>query len=155
MRSVRFQRERFTDAFDDALPLLEQHRQEIAHFQDILLDVDVRLYCNADVSDRLRVYTARDGDRLVGYACYFVGSNPHYQASKQAKQDVLYLHPDYRAGRTGLRLVEFADAQLAIEGVQCVYHHVKDAHPALGRILGFLGYEPVERVYVKRLDRKG
>ena len=154
MRSVRFQRERFTDAFDDALPLLERHRQEIAHFAHIPLDVDIRMYVACETNDRLRVYTARDGDTLVGYACYFVGPNPHYQGSKQAKQDVLYLAPEYRKGSTGIRLVEFADAQLAVEGVQAVYHHVKNAHPALGVILERMGYEAVERVYVKRLDRK-
>jgi hypothetical protein len=49
-----------------------------------------------------------------------------------------------------MRLIEHADAQLAAEGVQVVFQHVKTAHN-FGPLLERLGYEHVENVYAKRL----
>lgn len=88
---------------------------------------------------------------LVGYALFFVRSNPHYKSSVQAVQDVIYLAPGVRGG-TGYKFIAWCDAQLAAEGVQAVYQHVKAAHD-FGRLLERQGYELVDFIYAKRLDR--
>lgn len=137
---------------DEMMPLLEAHWQEVAHYSDIPLDVDVETYLAAEASGAVRCFTARfaEGDSLAGYAVYTVRHNPHYRGSLQAVQDVLYLHPSVRGGM-GFKFIAWADEQLRGEGVQAVYHHVKVAHD-FGKLLARQGYEMVDTIWAKRLD---
>jgi len=130
-------------------PLLHKHWREIAHFQDIPLNVDWATYYRVNGDGCLRICTARHEQQLVGYAVFFIRANPHYQDSLQAVQDVMFMLPAYR-GRGGA-LIDYAEAQLRADGVQAIYQHVKDAFD-FGPLLQRLGYVPVERVWVKRLD---
>lgn len=158
MRTL-FQQEIFDTFFLEAKPLLERHKAEIAHYPDIPLDVDTDRYRMAENAGTLRIYTARlnrgpsEPLTLMGYGVFFVNTNAHYRSSLQAVQDVLYVDPDQRLGRVGIDLIRFCDRELRRDGVQAVYHHVKLAHPALGVLLAREGYEHVEAIYSKRLDR--
>lgn len=174
------QREPMTrELLAEALPLLQAHWSEVAHFQDIPLDVDEEAYLNADALGMLRCYTVRretdvrrgplpstallqEGiydqratwsieQRLVGYALYFVRPNLHYKTSVQASQDVIYLDPSVRGG-TGYRFITWCDDQLRAEGVVAAYQHSKAAHD-FGKLLQRQGYELVDLIYAKRLDR--
>jgi hypothetical protein len=139
----------------EMLPLLERHWEEVAHYPDIRLEVDASAYHAAESAGALRIYTVRDADdrQLIGYAAFFVRPSPHYRSSLQAAQDVIYVSPIAR-GSTGARLIRFADDELSSEGVQAVYHHVKLAHN-WGKLLERAGYEAVDIIYAKRLDREG
>jgi len=102
----------------------------------------------------VRAFTVVDNESLaplIGYAVFFVHRNPHYRSSLQAVEDVIYLDPEYRRGRTASRLVRFAERRLTEDGVQVIYHHAKVAHPALGKILERMGYEHIENIYGKRV----
>lgn len=151
---VSLQRERFSEWIGEAMPLIERHWHEVSHYKDIPLDIDRDGYERADAADMLRLYTMRDARSrmLIGYALYIVGPNFHYRASRQAKQDVLYLAPEHRGLWMGSRLVRFADDAMRAEGVQVCYQHVKLDHPALGSVLRRNGYEPIEIIWGKRLD---
>jgi hypothetical protein len=144
-----FKRERAHDLWAEITPLLEMHWIEIAHYLDIPLAPDVEGYCRAEDAGLLRCYTARIDSKLVGYAVFWVKHNMHYMGSVQALQDVLFLLPEHREGRTGLALIAYCDEELAAEGVQVIYQHVKKAHD-FGAILLRRGYELVETVYGKR-----
>lgn len=146
-------RELFRDVFDEALPLLRAHWAEIASFLDIPLDVDVPRYLAMEESGNLRVFTVREAGKLVGYAVFVVARNAHYAGSLQAVQDVLYIERSARGALHGLRLLRHCDEALRTEGVQVVVQHVKNKHPTLGVIAQRCGYEPVETIYAKRLDR--
>lgn len=157
-----FARETLTEhLIAEMLPLLSAHWREVAQFQDIPLDVDIATYLNAESSGLARCYTVREpfvfdtfppsSNALVGYAVFFVRPNPHYRASVQAVQDVLYLDPSMRGGKGG-EFIGWCDEQLRAEGVQISYHHAKLAHPQLGKALARLGYEPVETIWARRLD---
>lgn len=156
--SIQFAREPLTDAlWAEAEPLLRAHYDEISAFKDIPLEPDVALYMAGEAAGILRVFTARleyDCEArhypLVGYALYFVRPNPHYKSSLQANQDVIYLAPSVR-GKTGLKFIAWCDDQLAAEGVQVVYQHLK-VKADHARLMAYLGYEPVDTIYAKRLD---
>ena len=151
MTSVAFAREPLTSALlDEALPLLRAHWAEIAHYPDIPLEVDAQTYERSEAAGIVRCFTARTAGALVGYALFFVRHAPHYASSLQAVQDVVYLAPAVRGG-TGFRFIAWCDAQLAAEGVQAVYHHVKRAHD-FGPLLERQGYALVDLIYAKRLD---
>ena len=102
----------------------------------------------------LAFFTARDEDgKLAGYCVFIVRTNPHYAQSLQAAQDVVYVAP-WARGTTGQRLFAFCEEQLREQGVQAIYHHVK-AKPGLnfGPLLERRGYEAVDIIYAKRLDK--
>ncbi len=145
-----FQCELLRNCITEALPLLEKHWREIAHYQDIILEPDLEQYERLEQLGFLKVFTARDSDNtLIGYAVYFIKRNIHYKSSLQAVQDVIYIDKDKRG--MGFKFIKWCDQQLKELGVQAVYHHVKKQHnfgPALER----QGYELVDLIYGKRLD---
>lgn len=147
---VYFRQERAQACFEEAMPLLQAHWQEISHYLDIPLKPNLAKYRTLEDDGVLRCYVVRRGTELVGYAVYVVGYNPHYVTSFQAIQDVLFLRKDCR-GRTGLSFIAWCDDRLREEGVQAVYHHVKAAHN-FGPALEHLGYELVDHIYARRLD---
>lgn len=149
--SVTYQSEPLDQFIPDALPLMKNHYAEVAHYQDIPFNPDWETYRVLEQSGTFRVFTARDeDDRLIGYACFFIHPNIHYKTSKQAVQDVLYIDPGSRG--FGRHFIDWCDSQLRGEGVQTVYHHVKYAND-YGSALVKLGYEKIEAVYGRRLDR--
>ena len=148
-----FQRERILEVWQEAVPLMQKHWEEIAKYKDIPLDPDPVIYAAAESSGFLRCFTVRDpGGKLVGYAVYMVRHAPHYRGSLQAIEDVIFLDPSVRGKMVGIRFIDWCDRQLRGEGVQVTYHHVKKDHAALGRILEHLGYELSDLVYARRLD---
>lgn len=154
MNSVRYQIEPLWSLWDELLPLLVAHWREVAKYQDIQLDPDVEAYTAAEAAGMFVAFTARDWNdegRLVGYAGYFVRPNMHYRQSKQAVQDVIYIDPSYRLGFTGIKLIKYADEELAKMGVQVVMHHVK-VKLNWGPVLERLGYTLSDLIYTKRLD---
>lgn len=150
---ITYQQEKVSDLWEESEALLQAHWREIAHYQDIVLDPNKAFYAAAEEVGMLRCYTARDGVQLVGYVVFFAKPNPHYQGSLQAAQDVLFLLPEYRKGMAGVRLITVAEKNLKAEGVQVVYHHVKRINK-VGELLVRLGYELVDEIYAKRLDRR-
>lgn len=154
VNGLEFLAEPLTDElWKEAMPLLVNHWREIAHYQDIMLDPDIEVYRRMFETGMLRVFTARhEGNhKLHGYAVFFVRPNPHYRGSIQAVQDVLYIDPESR-GSTGYRFIKWCDDKLAAERVQAVYHHVKTAHN-FGKMLERIGYEQVDLIYARRLDK--
>lgn len=143
-------REPIQTLWTEIVPLLYAHWREIATWQDIELNPDLDSYEALEEAGMLRVYTAREDGKLVGYAAFFVRTNMHYSDSLQAQQDVLFLAPSHRKGTTGIRLIQRAEEELAKEGVQVVYHHVKVAHD-FGPVLERKGYKLVEKIYAKRI----
>lgn len=145
-------RESWDEVWPQVQPLLERHYREIALYQDIPLAVDVARYEQMENLDMLRIYVARSGSAIAGYCAMIVQMNAHYNTSKQAAQDVIYIDPAFRRGRVALRLLQFVEQELKREGVQVVYQHSKFAHPALTRLLDFMGYTRSDILHSKRLD---
>lgn len=147
---MKFKEERFHDVYSEMKPLLEKHYLEIAHYQDIPLNVAESQYRQLQDMGVLKTFTARDEENaLVGYALFFVKHNMHYYTSLQAVQDVLYIDKDRRG--FGVKFIQWCDEQLRLAGVQAVYHHVKEKHN-FGKLLNRIGYDLVDLIYAKRLD---
>lgn len=149
---IEFARETLEQVRAEIEPLLHAHWLEIAHYADIPINPDWDFYANMDAAGSLRIFTARNDGELVGYAVFFVGPNRHYKDSIQAVQDVVFLHPNYRGARVGASLILFADAECQSENIQVIYHHIKAAHD-FGPLLVHCGYELVDLIYAKRLDK--
>ena len=149
------QRESLTDAlWDELMPLLAAHWDEIAHHRDIPLKPDKTRYFQLQTNGHLRVWTSRLEGAIIGYLAVFVAPNLHYADCLTASQDVLYVDPAHRHGRLGSDMIQHAEHCLRAEGCQVFVQHSKaSADKTIGRFLQRHGYELMDLVYTKRLDR--
>lgn len=145
-----FKRENWGVIRDEGVKLLNKHYKEVAHYQDIPLDPDHETYLKIESLGNLRVFTCRDIAGLIGYAVFFIKKNMHYQSSLQGIQDIIFIEKESRG--FGAKFIKWCDDQLRDEGVQVVYHHVKTAQN-FGPMLERQGYELIDLIYGKRLDR--
>jgi hypothetical protein len=124
-RQVVFQVEQSPVAMirSEGLDLLKQHWEEVAPHRDIqVLDPDWAVYETLERFGRLWVLSARDRGRLVGYIVMTLSQNMHYRKLKMATDDIHFLHPDYRRGLTGYRMLVLAEKAMAELGVgKCVF----------------------------------
>lgn len=147
---MKFQLEKAQDVFQEMLPLLRQHWEEISHYKDIALEPDVEAYFSLQLTGSLRVFTARTSENeLVGYAVYFIRNHLHYKSCRMAYQDILFIRRDVRG--LGGSFIFWCDDQLKNEGVQVVAQHIKAAHN-FGPLLEKVGYTLMDLIYVRRLD---
>lgn len=148
---MKFSQEAYSPALiSEMTPLWQAHHDEVAAFKDIPSDPDLELYRKSHENKLLRIYTARQGPRLVGYQVFFVMLHPHSQHSAQAVLDIMYLRKEERRGLNGYRFIKFCDQALADEQVQAIFYHINARHD-FGRLLERMGYELVDMVYARRV----
>jgi len=149
---IAFGCERVRDLWDEILPLMVAHHSEVAEREPNLppLNIDRIQYEVLDALGSLRVYTVRVDNELVGYASMIITKPLKACGTLTAVHDALYLKPEHRLGLTGLKLIAFADAELAAEGVVRVLQ-IAPVGTGLGKALERLGYAPLEITYTKRL----
>jgi len=146
---LTFRQEAYSDAVDEAQPLLVDHWHEIALNKDTVpLEPDWERYRQLERAGVLNLTTARDDGELVGYALYIVAANLHYRGLVVADSDVFFLDRRYRRGSAGLRLLQAAEDNLVAAGVGRIVNRVK-IHHDVGPIFLRLGFTPIERVYSK------
>ena len=131
--------------------MINLHWKEIALNQDnIKLNPDWEAYANLEAEGKLQIFTAREGDLLVGYFVVTLGYNIHYKDHLCASNDVIYMHKDYRKGFAGIRLIKFAERVLREDGVSTLTINTK-VHQPFDKVLERLKFKPIERVYSKYL----
>jgi GNAT superfamily N-acetyltransferase len=125
---------------EDLKPLLDLHYEELTlHKEHVKLNPDFNRYKALADSGILQIVTARDQGRLVGYSIWVVNTNLHYQDCVMANNDVLYLHPDYRKGTLGIKLIKESEKILKDQGVIKILWHIKHAKD-FRNILYRMGY---------------
>ena len=129
-------------------PLFVKHWEEIAHYKNIPLEPDYEKYKEIEKVGMLRIFTAREDGKLIGYCVYFINHNLHYKSTIQALQDVLFVQKEKRG--FGMKFIKWCDEQLKNEGVNVVHQHIKKAHN-FGPMLERIGYELVDLIYARRL----
>lgn len=150
-KKVTYQVERVAEVIEEIKPLLEAHWGEIALYRDRFpLRPDYGKYLHLDSVGMALVATVRAGGVLIGYAVYFIMPHLHYQDCRIAMNDILYIKPEHRRGRVGIRLLGFAEDRLRQAGVDRILQHVKTQHD-FGRLLERIGYEETERTFEKLL----
>lgn len=152
-RDITFQAETFDCAHADAAELIQLHYAEIAPYQDLFkINCNVAFYRKLEQSGALRVVTARHSGRLVGYFIFIAARHPHYDDVMVANEDMKFVHPDYRGG-TGFKLIRFAEQHARALGCKVIFQRSK-AKSNHGEMYRRLGYELMDEIYAKRLDRE-
>jgi len=144
-----YRQEFIDDVYEDCQPLIEQHWKEIALNQDkIKLNPNWDAYRALEGIGAFRIFTARDDGNLVGYFAVFVEPNLHYQDHLFARNDVLFLHEDYRKGFCGVRLIRFAEKCLKGDGVSVLVINTK-LHKDFSSVLRWMGFKHTESLHTK------
>ncbi len=149
--NIGFAKELLTNDFiDEIRSLLFKHYEEISYFKDVPLNPDFEVYRQIESLGRLRIFVARDMDRLIGYNTMIVQNHPHYKDSKQAVQDLLFLDPYYRGLGFGEEFIYWVDEELKDEGVQYIIRTVTNKVD-YSQMLGYQDYKEIGREFLKCL----
>ena len=82
---------------------------------------------------------------------FFVGPNLHYKDCLLATEDIYYLKPEYRKGRTGIKMFQFAEKYLKSIGINMIRYTTK-THLDNSRLFDYLEYKFIEKVFIKRIQ---
>lgn len=114
---------------------------------------DVDVYRALAAAGRLHITGARQGSKLVGYNVLLLQPNPHYRTVLVAFDDMYYLHPLYRKGLAGVRLVQETVKMLRAKGVRRVLYQSNDKKP-MDRLFRYLGFERNYTIWSKWIDEE-
>lgn len=149
--SIKYQQEFLCGVIEEAKPMLEEHWREIAINKDVIkLNPDWDAYIELERKNSLKIFTAREDGKLIGYFVVIVRSHIHYKDHLFAVNDIIYLSPKYRKGYTGAKLIKFAEKCLKEDGVSVFVINTK-RHKPFDKLLDWLGFNHVENVYSKLL----
>jgi hypothetical protein len=136
---------------DELKGILPEHYDELCVTKDFPLLPDYVAYGKLCVADMLRCIVARADGVLVGYALFIVSPHLHYSTCKTAFEDIYFLKKEYRLGRTGIRLFQFAETALRADGVNRIIMHTK-IHLDNSKLFEYLGYKLTDKLYTKLLS---
>jgi len=147
---ISLARETIQDVKADVESLAPLHHHEAGCLGDEDFCLDWEVLHKLEDAGVVRIFTAREGDRLAGYCCLMVSpTHTQYKGRCWATQDSLYVLPDYR-GLMSLRFLIYQDLSLASEGIQTVYRRSTLEKP-YDRLLLHIGYQMNDRGYVRDL----
>ena len=131
--------------------ILPDHYDELCVTKDFPLSPDYEAYGKLYNAGLLRCITARSKEGLVGYVIFIVQPHLHYRTCRTAFEDIYFLKKEYRLGRTGIRLFQFAEEALRADGVNRIIFHTK-VHLDNSRLFEYLGYKHTDKLYTKILS---
>lgn len=144
---VTFQIENFYTLKEQVNELFVKHWEEVALFKDKMkLNPDWDFYTALYEQGNLGLFTARKGDKLIGYFVVVARPHPHYKDHLVAANDIIFIDPEHRKGLVGYRLIKFAKDNLRELGVSVLSINVK-VHRPFDKLLERLGFENTERLY--------
>jgi len=152
VKVIKYQQEFVSQVEEEIKPLIAAHWEEIAlNKEEIKLNPDWDAYALLEAEGRLKVFTAREGDLLVGYFVVVIGVNLHYKDHTFACNDIIFMHKDYRKGFAGIKLIKFAKKCLTEDGVSVLTINTK-VHQPFDKVLERLGFNLIERTYSSYLQ---
>lgn len=148
---ITFALEDWFEVKDEMSVLWPAHWEEVAVNKDAIpLDPDFDAYAMLANAGMLHIVVARKEGRIIGYHFNIVKPHLHYRRSLSAFCDIYYIAPEYRTGRTPLRLFQFVEKTLKARGVQKAFTGTKLSLNA-GPLFEFMGWTPTETLYIKMI----
>lgn len=106
---LAIEEERLSEAWDELVPLFDDHTRETSRWREASANPDRDLYAMADNMGMYRMWIARIDGEPVGYCGMWLRWHPHHKDVLQASCDVLYVHPTRRKSTIALRLIRRAE----------------------------------------------
>jgi len=149
---ITYQVDSFNSIKDECFELAKDHYEEIASDKEI-----VKLnpwYFGFEELERvgaMKIITAKDNSKLIGYAFFIVQRSLHYYDFIVAMADLYYVTPEYRKSGVGTELLNKSEEILKELGVHQIYMRTK-VYANFGPLLEKIGYEEVEIAYKKNIN---
>ena len=149
---MEYKAEFIKDILNELKPLLEEHWEEVAWYQDkIKLCPDYEKYILMQENNSLLCMTVRDDERkLIGYSINFLQYHPHYSEHIYAINDIIFVLPEHRHTEVSKTLIEATEQVLKHLGVSVVTLHMKPEHKFMS-LVESCGFQQQEYVYSKYL----
>lgn len=148
---ITFQSERWGGILPELRPLLQGQWEELGLYRDrVPLDMDWEKYERFDALEILKVTTARDAGRLVGWYVSIVTPHPHYRTTLYGFLDFYYMLAPYRTGTLGLQLFMAMEQSMKLLGVQALIAISKTVRP-IDLLFERLDWTEQGRTYMKVL----
>lgn len=147
---ITLARETINQIWGDVSALAPLHHKDAGSPHDDNFDLDVDAYAKLEAIDILRIFTAREDGKLIGYCSLVV--SPRNTLSKRVKwahQDSFFVVPEYR-GPMVVRFLFYQDLSLEADGVTKVYRH-SNIYKPYDRLLLHTGYQLVDHGFVREL----
>lgn len=136
---------------DEAISLIENHFAEAYPSRETFsLDMDWDMYAKLEDMGLVKIFTARDNDKLVGYLWVILSPNLHSKGTTVASDDGLFVSKEYRGKQVAQDLIRFTEQCLREDGLKVFYisgTHENPIEPLMNR----MGYSPIETKYQKVL----
>jgi len=138
---------KFLDEFEQLFPL---HYDELCVTKEFELEPDYDAYRRVAQAGMLRCVTVRNDDELIGYVIFFISPHLHYKSCVTATEDIYFVRKDFRKGRVGIKLFQYAEQVLRHCGVQRIVMNTK-VHLDNSKLFEYLGYKMTDKVFTKIL----
>lgn len=138
------------ECFNEIQRLFQDHYEEISLLKNYELKPDYARYFSIHEKDMLQVILCKDDDKIVGYIVFFICKHLHYIDCVLATEDIYYLKPEYRKGRTAIKMFKFAEQYLKSLNVDMIKYGTK-IHSDNTSLFEYMGYSFTEKVYTKML----
>ena len=138
---------KFVDEFEKLFP---EHYEELCVTKDFNYEPDYEAYKRMAEAGMLRCITCRYYDKLIGYIIFIVTPHLHYKSCMTAIEDLYFVSKEYRKGRVGIKLFQYAEQVLKDRGVKRIVMHTK-VHLDNTRLFEYLEYKMTDKVFTKML----
>ena len=140
-----------TDKLEELLPLLFDHRNELATYPALMeVNPDMDKYRALETTGAMFSIVARCDGAIVGYSINLITHAMHYKHLKFVMNDVLYVDRAHRKTQLGLKLMHATEAKARVVGAQMMTWHAK-THTALASILPRMDYVVQDITFSKEL----
>lgn len=148
--NLTFHKESLKDCLEEIKPIWFSHWQETEGYRDGLgFNPDYNLYLEYERIGYFHLFTARHNGKLVGDCGMYVRTSMHSQ-TKDAREDTIYLQPDYRKGGNGSKFLDFVENHLTHEmGVREITLDIKLSNVRVGKLMERRGYRQRSIQYSK------
>mgnify|MGYP001555473404 FL=1 len=130
-------------------PLAEREWEESGHY-DVPLDINWDAYFEYEEAGKLRLYTARDEGKLIGYIVVLLIEPLTTKSEVVGYFEAAFVDRPNRQSRLGLEIFRFAESCLKKEGVTRVIANSSAKNP-IGKFLEKMGYKELDTKYDKVL----
>ena len=130
--------------------LFPAHYEELCVTKEFDYEPDYDAYKRLAQAGMLRCITCRADGELIGYIVFFITPHLHYKSCITAMEDIYFVRKDYRKGRVGIKLFQYAEQVLKERGVQRIVMHTK-VHLDNSRLFEYLGYKMTDKVFTKMI----
>lgn len=137
----------------DAQELIPIHYEELSLDKDkVKIGINCQRYLALESECMLHIVTVRLGDgKMVGYYIAMILPHMHYKdAGLMAYTDMYFIHPGFRLGGVGARMMVFVEETLRRRGVVKAYITTK-LKLDLSPLFEALGWKATDKVFTKFL----